>query len=130
MAMKTPRRLTNADIALAMELRTVGVQYKRIAIGLGVCAKTLRANLKYAEQNGYRKETHPPPRSFRFRIHQRRRAQGILKNGANQASTELYQTSHVPSPTGAQGIAGEPASGSEGAAEGSLNNSVPVEAVS
>ena len=54
--MKSPRILTNADIALAMELYNAGVQYQHIAAGLGVCTKTLRANLKHAEEHGYRKE--------------------------------------------------------------------------
>ena len=55
----TPRTLKNADIALAMELRTIGAQDKHIADGLGVHIKTLRSSIAYAEQHGYRKEAAP-----------------------------------------------------------------------
>lgn len=83
--MKPPRILTNADIALAMELRTEGVQYQHIATGLGVCAKTLRASLRYAEENGYRKEAAPICRRVR-RAFVNYRAAGILANGARKVS--------------------------------------------
>ncbi len=83
--MKSPRILTNADIALAMELRTEGLQFNHIATGLGVCPKTLRANLRHAEQHGYRKETAPVCGRVR-RAFVNRRAAGVLANGARKIS--------------------------------------------
>ena len=61
-----PRKLTTADIALAMELATEGYQQQHIATGLGVCTKALRANIRYAEQNGIRKEAAPVCRRNRI----------------------------------------------------------------
>lgn len=64
--MRIPRTLTGEDIALAMELRASGVEYQHIATGLGVHVKTLRQNLRHAEQAGYR-ET-PAPVCSRIRV--------------------------------------------------------------
>jgi len=83
--MKSPRILTNADIALAMELRTAGVQYQHIAVGLGVCPKTLRANLRHAEQHGYRKEAAAVCGRVR-RAFVNRRAAGLLANRTPRVS--------------------------------------------
>jgi len=83
--MKTPRILKNADIALAMELHTAGVQYQHIAVGLGVCAKTLRASLRYAEQNGYRKEAAPVCSRVR-KTFVNCIAAGVLENRARRVS--------------------------------------------
>jgi predicted transcriptional regulator len=79
------RTLKNADIALALELRTAGVQYQHIAVGLGVCPKTLRANLKHAEQNGYRKEA-PAVCGRLRRAYVNSRAAEVLANGARKVS--------------------------------------------
>lgn len=80
-----PRILSNADIALALELRTAGVQYQHIATGLGVCPKTLRASVRHAEQNGYRKEAEAVCGRLR-RAFVNRRAAGILANGTRKVS--------------------------------------------
>ena len=47
-------RLGDAEIALAMELRTEGVQWKLISYGLGVSDVALKKALKRAEQEGMR----------------------------------------------------------------------------
>jgi len=54
--MSATRILTNSDIALAMELITEGYQRQHIAAVYGVCTKTLRRSLHYAERYGMRKE--------------------------------------------------------------------------
>lgn len=58
-----PANLTNADIALAMELRTEGVPWKIISYGLGLDddhkGQKLIEIVKYAERRGYRRETPP-----------------------------------------------------------------------
>ncbi len=83
--MKSPRILTNADIALAMELHTAGVQYNHIATGLGVCTKTLRANIKHAEEHGYRKEAAPVCSRVR-KTFVNCIAAGVLENRARRVS--------------------------------------------
>lgn len=50
--MTKPRKLTRADVALALELRTEGLHWYHIATGLGVHTKTLRSAVEYAEAHG------------------------------------------------------------------------------
>jgi hypothetical protein len=79
----TRRKLTDADIALAIELRTAGVQWIHIATGLGVTAKTLRRAVTEAQEYGYRKTAE----KVRRRNHSRavnEKAAGIIGSGARK----------------------------------------------
>ena len=44
--------LTAAELALAYELHQEGCCWKRIALGLGVCVKTLHSAITDAERDG------------------------------------------------------------------------------
>jgi hypothetical protein len=46
------RKLGNAEIALAMELRVAGMHWERIAEGLGVESRAVRFAIQQAEQYG------------------------------------------------------------------------------
>jgi len=50
-----PPKLTNHDLALAMELRTEGCEWKVIARGLGCDWDHLRQEVKRAKTRGFRK---------------------------------------------------------------------------
>ena len=47
-----PRLLGNAEIALAMELRTEGVRWKLIAYAFGVTEATMADTVRRAKRNG------------------------------------------------------------------------------
>ena len=61
------RGLGGEEVALAMELRSEGIEWRHIAEGLGCCINTVRKYVKTAPERGYRKA--PTPDSCRVRLH-------------------------------------------------------------
>ena len=61
------RGLTDDDTALAMELRSEGIEWRHIATGLGCCINTVRKYVKTAPETGYRKA--PEAIQCRLRLH-------------------------------------------------------------
>lgn len=53
--MATGLKLTNEEIALAMELRQEGITWKIIGIGLGKTAEAVRTAINYAKRHGLRR---------------------------------------------------------------------------
>ena len=77
--------LSNADIALAMELRSEGIHWHHIATGLGCDRKTVSKYVRHAEQAGYRDEAEAVCSKLRLDYVQERAA-AILANGAGASA--------------------------------------------
>lgn len=90
--MKPIRKLTNPDIALALELRSEGAQWKFIAQAYGVTEKTLSRAISYVKEHGYLQVA--PAVCSRLRTAQiQSRARAILASGA-PALAPTYQKAH------------------------------------
>ena len=90
--MQPIRKLTNPDIALALELRSEGAQWKYIAMAYGVGEKTLSRAITHVKEHGYLQAA--PAVCKRVRTAQvQSRARAILASGA-QALAPINQKAH------------------------------------